>query len=63
MYLKIGEPQYRAEGNHNLVVALNGTNMVLRLRKAKVIENSYLEELEVLQKFINTVIHPVLGEF
>ena len=60
MNLELQKYQYRAEGNHNLVVALHGTNMVLRLQKAKVIENN---SLSILQKFINTVMHPVLGDY
>ena len=39
---------------------IHGANMVLRLQKANVIEN---DSLSILQKFINTVMHPVLGDY
>ena len=63
MHVKIEEVKYRAEGNQNIVVGLNGTNKVLRLRKSKDEEKGQLKKLEAIQSYINQVIQPVLGEY
>ena len=63
MHVEIEEVKYRAEGNQNIVVGLNGTNKVLRLRKSKDEEKGQLKKLEAIQSYINQVIQPVLGEY
>ena len=63
MHVKIEEVNYRAEGNQNIVVGLNGSNKVLRLRKSKGEEEGQLKKLEAIQSYINNVIQPVLGDF
>ena len=63
MNVKVGEVHYRAEGNANLVIALRGTNKVLRLPKSKYTEKSQLEKLEAIENYINGVIQPLFGDY
>jgi len=54
---------YRAEGNANMVVAIQGTGMVLRLPKSKMGETCEPEKLLAMEKFINSILNPRLGDF